>query len=304
MANIFKPKRGNGVPGSTSLEEGELGVSLDRKQIYIGAGLGLPPILLSGSEGSGGSDTQIFSVEPDEGETDLAAITRITIGYTLNIGDMTIVVRQGADGKSFNTTYVYDGSWKVLGGGYNSNTPVDMSKDFLEGGFDTVEDWAFQRNNDDSAFLIPDGYYYIDSTSQDDLSGTVMINTLAYARICTYKYSDDEAAYERLSRSYGDSSDYFISYNMGFDTFEGPDESNRLLPYYLDEPSNRYLKTKSQNGKAYTTWSQITADEITQNGTALSKFLPLVVSKAEYMGMAQAGTLDTDQIYFIKAEDG
>lgn len=51
MANIFKPKRGNGVPSSGVLEDGELGVSLDNKQIFIGSSTGAP-IPLGGSGGT------------------------------------------------------------------------------------------------------------------------------------------------------------------------------------------------------------------------------------------------------------
>lgn len=72
-----------------------------------------------------------YDVEPNEGETDIEAITRVVGENILAIDDIAIVSHAIAGGKISKTAYVYDGeSFKALDGNYNANN-VYFDKDLV-----------------------------------------------------------------------------------------------------------------------------------------------------------------------------
>lgn len=78
-----------------------------------------------------GKTETYYSVEPQEGEDDITAITRVVADNTLVNDDMAIVKRAIAGGKYSYTAYVYDGeNFKALDGNYNANN-VYFDKDFV-----------------------------------------------------------------------------------------------------------------------------------------------------------------------------
>lgn len=74
-----------------------------------------------------------FEVEPNEGETDTEAITRVTTGETVEIDDMCIVKRAIAGGAYSRSAYVFSGEengWIGLDGSYDISSIV-CNSDFV-----------------------------------------------------------------------------------------------------------------------------------------------------------------------------
>lgn len=70
----------------------------------------------------GGDEAQNFNVEPTEGETDDAAITRVVGSTEIHAGDTAIVKRLIASDKYSYTAYVYNGTaWAAMDGNYRAD---------------------------------------------------------------------------------------------------------------------------------------------------------------------------------------
>lgn len=69
----------------------------------------------------GGDAAQNFDVTPNEGEDDIAAITRVVDTAELHDGDTAIVKRAISGDKYSYTAYVYDGAWKAMDGNYSAD---------------------------------------------------------------------------------------------------------------------------------------------------------------------------------------
>ena len=70
----------------------------------------------------GGDEAQNFNVEPEEGETDDAAITRVVGSTEIHAGDTAIVKRLIASDKYSYTAYVYNGTaWTAMDGNYRAD---------------------------------------------------------------------------------------------------------------------------------------------------------------------------------------
>lgn len=103
---------------------GEMGVETDTGKIKIGDGTNLWNALPY----SGGDEAKNFDVVPNNGEEDVAAITRVVGDAELHIGDTAIVKRIISGDKTSYTAYVYDGAWKAMDGNYNASN-VYFDKD-------------------------------------------------------------------------------------------------------------------------------------------------------------------------------
>lgn len=70
----------------------------------------------------GGDEAQNFNVEPNEGETDADAITRVVGSTEIHAGDTAIVKRLIASDKYSYTAYVYNGTaWAAMDGNYRAD---------------------------------------------------------------------------------------------------------------------------------------------------------------------------------------
>lgn len=70
----------------------------------------------------GGDEAQNFNVEPNEGETDDDAITRVVGSTEIHAGDTAIVKRLIASDKYSYTAYVYNGTaWAAMDGNYRAD---------------------------------------------------------------------------------------------------------------------------------------------------------------------------------------
>lgn len=70
----------------------------------------------------GGDEAQNFNVEPNEGETDDSAITRVVGSTEIHAGDTAIVKRLIASDKYSYTAYVYNGTaWAAMDGNYRAD---------------------------------------------------------------------------------------------------------------------------------------------------------------------------------------
>lgn len=70
----------------------------------------------------GGDEAQNFNVEPNEGETDNDAITRVVGSTEIHAGDTAIVKRLIASDKYSYTAYVYNGTaWAAMDGNYRAD---------------------------------------------------------------------------------------------------------------------------------------------------------------------------------------
>ena len=77
----------------------------------------------------GGDEAQNFNVEPNEDETDDAAITRVVGSTEIHAGDTAIVKRLIASDKYSYTAYVYNGTaWAAMDGNYRADN-VYFDKD-------------------------------------------------------------------------------------------------------------------------------------------------------------------------------
>lgn len=69
----------------------------------------------------GGDSAKNFDVVPNDGEEDVAAITRVVASAEVHTGDTAIVKRVIAADKTSYTAYVYDGEWKAMDGNYRAD---------------------------------------------------------------------------------------------------------------------------------------------------------------------------------------
>lgn len=69
----------------------------------------------------GGDSAKNFDVVPNDGEEDVAAITRVVASAEVHTGDTAIVKRVISGDKVSYTAYVYDGEWKAMDGNYRAD---------------------------------------------------------------------------------------------------------------------------------------------------------------------------------------
>ena len=103
--------------GESIPKEGEPVYENDTRKLKIGDGV----TKLANLKYFGGDSAQHFDVVPNEGEEDVAAITRVVAGAELHTGDTAIVKREITTGKTSYTAYVYDGEWKAMDGNYRAD---------------------------------------------------------------------------------------------------------------------------------------------------------------------------------------
>lgn len=109
-ANLETKKTAIPLPGEIIYEN-------DTRKMKIGDGA----TTLENLKYFGGETAQNFDVQPDDGEEDIAAITRIVASAELHNGDTAIVKRVIAGDKTSYTAYVYDGTWKAMDGNYRAD---------------------------------------------------------------------------------------------------------------------------------------------------------------------------------------
>ena len=113
--------------GESIPKKGEPVYENDTRKLKIGDGV----TKLSNLKYFGGDSAQHFDAVPNEGEEDVAAITRVVAGAELHTGDTAIVKREITTGKNSYTAYVYDGEkWVAMDGNYNAEN-VYFKSDFV-----------------------------------------------------------------------------------------------------------------------------------------------------------------------------
>ena len=103
--------------GAAVPKAGEPVYENDTRKLKIGDGV----TPLSDLKYFGGESAQNFDVTPNEGEEDVAAITRVAGSAELHTGDTAIVKRAITEDKTSYTAYVYDGTWKAMDGNYRAD---------------------------------------------------------------------------------------------------------------------------------------------------------------------------------------
>lgn len=103
--------------GESIPKKGEPVYENDTRKLKIGDGA----TKLADLKYFGGDSAQHFDAVPNEGEEDVAAITRVVAGAELHTGDTAIVKREITTGKTSYTAYVYDGEWKAMDGNYRAD---------------------------------------------------------------------------------------------------------------------------------------------------------------------------------------
>lgn len=103
--------------GTAVPKAGEPVYENDTRKLKIGDGV----TPLSDLKYFGGESAQNFDVTPNEGEEDVAAITRIVASAEVHTGDTAIVKRVISGDKTSYTAYVYDGEWKAMDGNYRAD---------------------------------------------------------------------------------------------------------------------------------------------------------------------------------------
>nr|DAO00697.1 MAG TPA: hyaluronidase [Caudoviricetes sp.] len=103
--------------GTAVPKAGEPVYENDTRKLKIGDGV----TPLSDLKYFGGESAQNFDVTPNEGEEDVAAITRVAGSAELHTGDTAIVKRAITEDKTSYTAYVYDGTWKAMDGNYRAD---------------------------------------------------------------------------------------------------------------------------------------------------------------------------------------
>ena len=103
--------------GESIPKKGEPVYENDTRKLKIGDGA----TKLANLKYFGGDSAQHFDAVPNEGEEDVAAITRVVAGAELHTGDTAIVKREITTGKNSYTAYVYDGEWKAMDGNYRAD---------------------------------------------------------------------------------------------------------------------------------------------------------------------------------------
>ena len=99
------------------LKAGEVGIETDTSKMKVGDGNKTWAEL----KYAGGDAAKNFDVIPNEGEEDIAAITRVVGAAELHVGDTAIVKRVISGDKTAYTAYVYDGEWKAMDGNYRAD---------------------------------------------------------------------------------------------------------------------------------------------------------------------------------------
>ena len=99
------------------LKAGEVGIETDTSKMKVGDGSKTWAEL----KYAGGDAAKNFDVIPNEGEEDIAAITRVVGAAELHVGDTAIVKRVISGDKISYTAYVYDGEWKAMDGNYRAD---------------------------------------------------------------------------------------------------------------------------------------------------------------------------------------
>lgn len=103
--------------GTAVPKAGEPVYENDTRKLKIGDGV----TPLSDLKYFGGESAQNFDVTPNEGEEDVAAITRVAGSAELHTGDTAIVKRAITEDKTSYTAYVYDSTWKAMDGNYRAD---------------------------------------------------------------------------------------------------------------------------------------------------------------------------------------
>lgn len=103
--------------GTAVPKAGEIVYENDTRKMKIGDGT----TALNDLKYFGGDSAKNFDVTPNEGEEDVAAITRVVAGAEVHTGDTAIVKRVISGDKTSYTAYVYDGEWKAMDGNYRAD---------------------------------------------------------------------------------------------------------------------------------------------------------------------------------------
>ena len=103
--------------GTAIPKAGEPVYENDTRKLKIGDGV----TPLSELKYFGGDSAKNFDVVPNDGETDVAAITRVVGDAEVHTGDTAIVKRVIANDKTSYTAYVYDTEWKAMDGNYRAD---------------------------------------------------------------------------------------------------------------------------------------------------------------------------------------
>lgn len=103
--------------GAAIPKAGEPVYENDTRKLKIGDGV----TPLSELKYFGGDSAKNFDVVPNDGEADVAAITRVVGDAEVHTGDTAIVKRVIANDKTSYTAYVYDTEWKAMDGNYRAD---------------------------------------------------------------------------------------------------------------------------------------------------------------------------------------
>ena len=103
--------------GTAIPKAGEPVYENDTRKLKIGDGV----TPLSELKYFGGDSAKNFDVVPNDGEADVAAITRVVGDAEVHTGDTAIVKRVIANDKTSYTAYVYDAEWKAMDGNYRAD---------------------------------------------------------------------------------------------------------------------------------------------------------------------------------------
>ena len=103
--------------GTAIPKAGEPVYENDTRKLKIGDGV----TPLSELKYFGGDSAKNFDVVPNDGEADVAAITRVVGDAEVHTGDTAIVKRVIANDKTSYTAYVYDTEWKAMDGNYRAD---------------------------------------------------------------------------------------------------------------------------------------------------------------------------------------
>lgn len=103
--------------GTAIPKAGEPVYENDTRKLKIGDGV----TPLSDLKYFGGDSAKNFDVVPNDGEADVAAITRVVGDAEVHTGDTAIVKRVIANDKTSYTAYVYDTEWKAMDGNYRAD---------------------------------------------------------------------------------------------------------------------------------------------------------------------------------------
>ncbi len=103
--------------GTAIPKAGEPVYESDTRKLKIGDGV----TTLANLKYFGGDSAQHFDVVPNDGEEDVAAITRVVGAAELHTGDTAIVKREITTGKTSYTAYVHDTEWKAMDGNYRAD---------------------------------------------------------------------------------------------------------------------------------------------------------------------------------------